>query len=115
MPKALRGVSNTDKTIEPNLCKGQKLVFVKDTSVHALTQWHAPATFGHAVTVPRDTKAIVNNDSIPTAEAFSCIPEDYDAFGKAFVPEHLEQPDKYSGYYLVVLKSCIGDSVEYAT
>jgi len=97
--------------IEPNVKTGDKVVFNKDVSLGAMVSWSAPMTTGHEIIVPSGTIATVNGDSVLAAEAFVCVPDNYDEFGSIHIPEHTSRPDQYGGYCLVVMKAALEDSV----
>ena len=97
--------------IEPNVKEGDKVTFLEAVPLGAMVSWQAPITTGHEIVVPAGTKATVSGDSVPSADAFVCVPDEYDIFGADHVPEHTARSEGYSGYYLVVMKSAVGKSV----
>ena len=104
-------MSDNPSVIEPNVKAGDKIEFVEDVSLGAMVSWAAPVTTGHEIVVPRGTRATVSGDSVPSAEGFVCVPDNYDEFGATHIPEHASKPEKYGGYCLVVMKAALGDSV----
>lgn len=104
-------MSDISPIIEPNVKAGEKIEFNTDTPLGAMVSWAAPVTTGHEIVVPSGTRATVTGDSVPSAEAFVCVPDNYDEFGATHIPEHESRPEGYSGYCLVVMKAALGDSV----
>ena len=104
-------MSDISPIIEPNVRAGDKVEFNEDLALGAMVSWAAPVTTGHEIIVPSGTRATVTGDSVPSAEAFVCVPESYDEFGAVHIPEHTSRPEGYGGYCLVVMKAALGASV----
>ena len=100
------------EVIDPNVFSGQRLRFVRDVDVLAVIGWKAPMTSGQRVRVPVGTVVEVTTDSVPSAPGFQCQPLDYEDFGGRFIDYHASNPDKYTGYALVVPKQMIGRDLE---
>ena len=100
------------RTVKPNVKSGDRLRFLKAVESFALTSWNAPFTGDCKVVVPAGTIVKVVHDSVRAAAGFYCVPIDYDEFGRRHIPEHASKPETYAGYYLVLLKSQIGSTVE---
>lgn len=118
MLKVLENVFGYGRTIAPNVKKGDKLRLLAPINTHAMTCWRAPFTGSSPVNIPKGTVVKVIHDSVRTATGFSCVPDDYDAFGLLHIPVHADvakYESSYDGYYLVLMKSQIGWTLEICT
>lgn len=104
-------MSDFFSVVEPNVKEGDKVTFREAVPLDAMISWQGPNTTGHEIVVPAGTKCTVSGDSVPSADAFICIPDDYDSFGAQHVREHATRPVGYSGYCLVVMKASVGQKI----
>jgi len=94
-----------------NVQKGERFEVRMDFPTTALTHWKAPVTDGLPCTLPKGTILVVASDSPPSRVAFSCVPEDWEAFLSRHIPEDVRLDPKFAGISFVIEKEEIGSKI----
>ena len=86
-----------------NIRKGQRYVAIRDVEdVLCVTHWRAPFTGGYRVIFPKGEAVVLPDDFAPGATGVACLPERYDHFLAAFIPESDRTASKFTGYHLTI-------------
>jgi hypothetical protein len=84
------------------LRKGQRFRALHDVPLNCLTHWSAPFTGGLKVVLPGNEVLIVEEEPPVFAAGAYMIPERYDHFLTAWIPESERLPPKFEGYSLAI-------------
>jgi hypothetical protein len=91
--------------------KGERFMVLRDFITTVLTHWRAPMTGGLSCKLPQGTILVVASDSPAGRAAFTCVPEDRDAFVLQLIPDDVRQDAKFAGISIIIEKEEIGTTI----